>query len=366
MQRRRMIKPQSRVGVRWWTLAAVAVCAGGCSNLPRPVSSLKEVKAASADGSINLVPLTATNLPRDESVHASFPASFSQGPDFDFSRIGAGDQLQVRIWEGGTPTVFTSAAASDLGQLTVDDSGQLYLPFVGSVHAEGLTIPELRAAILRRLKTVVLRPQVDIREAAGRSRLVTVQGDAEHPGVFPIERGRTRLSELLAEIGPKADSPDMVAVTVRRDGQSGTVRLADIYQNPALDIPLRPGDLVLLHGIVENVTVLGAAGLQGQIRISKRDFTLLDALGQARGLNPEAADPRAVFVMRQQAASGPPLVYQVNFRQPQAIALAGRFELRDGDAVLISSAPWAQTRQVITAFAQSMASVRSIATIPIP
>ena len=245
-------------------------------------------------------------------------------------------------------------------------SGQLYLPFVGSVHAEGLTIPQLRSEILRRLKTVVLRPQVDIREVAGRSRLVTVQGDAEHPGVFPIERGRTRLSELLAEIGPKAESPDMVAVTVRRDGKSGTVRLSDIYQNPALDIPLRPGDLVLLHGMIENVTVLGAAGLQGQIRISKRDFTLLDALGQARGLNPEAADPRAVFVMRQQATSGPPLVYQVNFRQPQAVALAGRFDLRDGDAVLISSAPWAQTRQVISAFAQSMASLRSIATIPVP
>jgi len=366
VQRRRMTKPQSRVGMYVWPVAAAAMAASGCSNLPRPVSSYKEVEAASANGSINLVPLTAANLPHQQATRASFPASFTTGPDFDFSRIGPGDQLQVRIWESGTPTVFTSAASSDFGQQTVDDSGDLYLPFVGSMHAAGMTIPELRSTILHRLRTVVLRPQVDIREVAARSRLVTVQGAAEHSGVFPIERGRTHLGELLAEVGPKADSPEMVAVTVRRGDQSGTVRLSDIYHNPELDIPLRPGDLVLLSGIVETVTVLGAAGLQGQIRISKRDFTLLDALGQAHGLNPEAADPRAVFVMRQQANSGAPLVYQVNFRKPDAIALAAHFDLRDGDAVMISSAPWAQTRQVISAFAQSMASLRSIATIPVP
>lgn len=365
MKRVAKMKLQYGFRMRLGIAAAAALGLSGCGNLPRPVSSLKEIRAASAEGDINLVPLTAANLPQDEG-RASFPASFSKGPDFAFDRIGAGDRLQIRIWESGTPTVFTSAGSSDFGQQTVDETGQLYLPFVGAVHAAGMTISQLRTTILNRLRTVVLKPQVDVREVEGRSRLVTIQGDAAKTGAFPIDRGRTRLSEVLAEIGPKADSPDMLAVTLRRGGESGTVRLADIYQHPDLDIPLRPGDSIVLHGLVENVTVLGAAGIQGQVRISKRDFTLLDALGQARGLNPEAADARAVFVMRQQGTSGRPLIYQVNFREPEAIALAGRFDLRDGDAVLISSAPWAQTRQVIAAFSQGMASLRSAATIPIP
>ncbi|MGZ2410649.1 polysaccharide biosynthesis/export protein [Sphingomonas sp. F9_3S_D5_B_2] len=358
---------KSPVQMRLWATLVVALLASGCSNLPRPVSSLKEIEASSEQGSINLVPLTATNLPQDGNAKPSWPAAFGKTPEYDYDKIGVGDRLQVRIFESGTPTVFTTAGSSDFGQLTVDESGQLYLPFVGAVHAAGMTMPQLRSTILNRLRTVVLKPQVDIREVDARSRMITVQGDAAKTGAFPIDRGRSSLTELLAEIAPKADNPDMLAVTVRRNGASGTVRLADIYQYPALDISLRPGDSVLLHELVENVTVLGAAGLQGQVRIPKRDFTLLDAIGQARGLSPEAADPRAVFVMRQQpGSSGPPLVYQVNFRQPEAIALAGRFDLRDGDAVLISSAPWAQSRQVIAAFSQGMASLRSAATIPLP
>ena len=113
--------------------------------------------------------------------------------------------------------------------------------------------------------------------------------------------------------------------------------------------------------------VLGAAGVQGQVRIPDRNFTVMDALGQARGINPDAADPRAIFVMRAQAQPGqPPLVYQFDMRRPEVIALANRFVLRDEDALLISNASWAQTRQVIAAFSQGLASVRSAATIPVP
>ena len=94
---------------------------------------------------------------------------------------------------------------------------------------------------------------------------------------------------------------------------------------------------------------------------------MLDTLGEARGLNNEAADPRAVFVMRADGQPGDvPLVYHFDMRRPESIALANRFVMRGDDAVLISSAPWASTRLVLSAFAQSMATVRSVATFPVP
>lgn len=357
------VRPSLRRGL---TITLLAVTSAACSNMPRAVSSFSEVQEASRQGTINLVPITSETLPAAPVLNTGFPASFQSAPEFGFERLGPGDRLSVRIWESGTPTVFAGDAASNLGELTVDDKGRLYLPYVGAVHVAGMTVPEVRNDVIRRLRTVVLRPQVDLRIVERRSTLVTVQGDAAKTGTYPIERGRTRLGPLLAEVAPNQKNPEMLNVTLRRDGVVGQVRLSDLYKDPSLDIALQPGDAIILNEVVENITVLGAAGVQGQVRILERNFTVVDALGQARGLNPEAADPRAVFVMRGQAQSGtPPLVYQFDMRRPEAIALANRFILRDQDAVLISNASWAQTRQVISAFSQGMASVRSAATIPV-
>ncbi len=340
----------------------------GCG-LPRPVASLADIQQSSEQGQILLIPVTAQTLPAPpHPLQAAFPADFGSTSQAAFDRLGPGDRVNVRIWESGTPTVFTSSGGgTDLGEMTVDEAGRLYFPYVGAMRVAGMTVGEVRSAVARRLRTVVLNPQVDVRSIEQRSMLVSVQGEATKTGSFPITRGRTLLGELLAEVAPSQENPEILRVTMRRDGRAATVRLSDIYANPALDIPLRPGDSVILSEVVENITVLGAAGVQGQIRIPERNFSLIDALGQARGLNPEAADPRAVFVMRAQAQPGsPPLVYQINMRQPESIALANRFVLRDNDAVLVSGASWAQTRQVLSAFAQGLATVRSVATIPVP
>lgn len=345
-------------------MALLVAATAACANLPRAVSSYSEFQQASEQGNINLVPLTAATLPAPSPApQTGFPTAFLEADEFSYELLGPGDRVHVRVWESGTPTVFTGPTGPDLGELTVDPSGRLYIPYVGAIEVAGKTIPEVRGTIINRLSTVVLRPQVDVQPVERKSTLVTVQGNAAKTGLYPIERGRTSLGDLLAEVAPNQENPEMLRVTVRRDGASGQVRLSDVYRNPNLDIALRPGDSVILNEVVDNVTVLGAAGVQGQVRIPERDFSLIDALGQARGLSGEAADPRAVFLMRPQAPGVPPLVYQIDMRQPQAIALASQFIVEDGDAILISSAPFAQTRQVLSAFAQTLNTVRSTALV---
>ena len=358
--------PLAQSLARGFSVALIAAGCAACAGMPRAISSLSEVQEASNQGAITLVPVTQATLPAAPLSQGGFPASFTSAEEFAYGRLGPGDRLAVRIWESGTATVFSGEGGSNLGEMTVDEEGRLYFPYVGAIRVAGLTIPEVRDHVIRRLRTVVLRPQVDMRMVDRRSTLVTVQGDATKTGTYAIERGRTRLGSLLAEVAPNQKNPEMMNVTVRRGGEVGQVRLSDIYKDAALDIALQPGDSVLLNEVIQNITVLGAAGIQGQVRIPERNFTVIDALGQARGLNPDAADPRAVFVMRSAASpETPPLVYQFDMRRPETIALANRFVLRDEDAVLISNASWAQTRQVISAFAQGMASVRSAATIPV-
>lgn len=334
--------------------------------MPRSISNLSEVRNASEQGAIKLVQVTAETLPPPPALQASFPAEFTQAERFDHSVLGPGDQLSVRIWESGNTPVFGASAASgaDLGTLTVDEAGRIYIPYAGAIRAGGQTVADVRSAITRKLSTVVLRPQVDVRLADRRSALVTVQGDGAKTGTFPITQGRTRLGELLAEVAPSQKVPEMLQVSLRRDGQVATVRLSDIYDRPELNIALRPGDSIILSERVENVTVLGAAGVQGQIRIPERKFTLLSAVGQARGISDEKADPRGVFVMRtQDDASQPPLVYHFDFRRPESISLASRFVMRDNDAILISNAPFAHTQRLLTSFAQGLSGLRSAVTV---
>ncbi len=347
------------------SLLALAVLTSGCA-MPRSISDLKEVQASSEQGAITLVPVTAQTLPPAPATQAGFPEAFTSANDFNHSVLGPGDQLSVRIWESGTPPVFggTTGSGADLGTLTVDERGRIYIPYAGAIPATGSTVADVRSAITRRLSTVVLRPQVDVRLVDRRSALVTVQGDATKTGAFAITQGRARLGELLAEVAPNQKVPEMLQVTLRREGQTGTVRLSDIYSNPQLNIALRPGDSVIVSEKVENVTVLGAAGVQGQIRIPERDFNLLSAVGQARGIADERADPRAVFVMRAQAdPSRPPLVYHFDFRRPESISLANRFVMQDNDAILISNAPFARTQRVLASFAQGLSGLRSVTAV---
>jgi polysaccharide export outer membrane protein len=357
--------PTSRMPSAIFVTMLIATTLSACAT-PRAVASLSEVQNSAEQGQVVLVPVTAQTLPPPPPFATSFPPAFLSASDFDYDELGPGDLLNVRIWETGTQSVFAPAAGggSDLGELTVDESGRIYIPYAGQVRVSGLTISQARSAIIGRLRTVVANPQVDLRAAERRSALVSVQGDAAKTGSFPIVRGRTRLGELLAEVAPSQKLPDMLKVTVRRDDQAATVRLADIYANPALDIALRPGDSIVVNEEVQNVTVLGAAGAQGQVRIPQRDFSLIAALGQARGLNAADADPRAVFVLRAPDQPGaPPIAYQFDMRRPESIALANRFVVRDNDAILISNAPFAQVRQTLTAIAQGLSGFRSAITV---
>ena len=350
--------------LRLFIIPLFAAMAAGCV-MPRATTSLGEVRTASNEQRITLVPVSASTIPQPQLAPASFPAEFIAAQPLDHELLGPGDVLKVQVWEGGVATVFTTNSG-DLGEISVDDQGRLYVPFAGMIAASGRSIPQVRSDITRRLSTVVRKPQVDIRPVRLRSKLISVQGNAAKAGTYPIERGRTRLGELLGEVAPDLKNPEMLDVTVRRAGQSGSVRMADILRNPALDIALQPGDSIVLNEIVEQVTVLGAAGVQGQVRIAEREYSVADVLGQARGLNEDAADPRAVFLVRPQPGDAAPIVYQFEMQRPETVALASRFVVHDKDAILISNASFTQTRKLLSAITQTLGTARAATIMATP
>ena len=53
-------------------------------------------------------------------------------------------------------------------------------------------------------------------------------------------------------------------------------------------------------------------------------------------------------------------------QRPETVALAGRFIVRDKDAILISNAPFTQTRKALLAITQTLSTARSTAIVMTP
>jgi len=227
---------------------------------------------------------------------------------------------------------------------------------IGKIRAAGLTLSQLHDAIVARLSKLIIASDVSVSRADERGQMVTVQGNLTKPGVYPITQTCQRLSSALALAAPVQTNPEQLVITVRRNNTVASVRLSDIYRNQANDIVLHAGDVITAHDVREYLTVLGASGNPGRVVISKRNYSVLDALGDSRGLDDKTADPRTVFLFApgKLDANGKtdsrPTVFQFDFTRPEQVALASQFTVRPGEAIYISDAPFTQVQKVLSAF----------------
>jgi len=344
-------------------LLLAALVLAGCQ-LPRSGPLLREMHAAHDDKDVIVMPVTRESAEQSRvPEEADFPQRYRDLTEAGFDRLVPGDGINVKVWERGGLGVFAAdpSGVSDLGNHEIDRSGHVSFPIIGKFRAEGLTLAQLRDALIERLSRLVIGADVSVtRVDAARGQVVTVQGNLTKPGVYPITQTSQRLSSVLAQAAPVQDSPEQLIISLRRDDQVASVRLSDIYRNQNNDILLRSGDVITAYESKEFLTVLGAAGTQGRVPISKRNYSVLDALADARGLDDQLADPRSVFLFTPAKAGAPgepdllPVVYQFDLTRPEHVALAREFAVAEGQAIYISDAPFTQVQKILSAFRVTM------------
>lgn len=126
------------------------------------------------------------------------PASYERVPPVDATRpapeyrIGALDTLRI--------TVFQEKDLS-FEEIVIDSAGNLSMPLIGLVQAQGRTAPELARELERRYgANYLVNPQVTVSVTSSVSQNVTVQGEVRRPGVYPIKGPTTLLQAIsLAE-----------------------------------------------------------------------------------------------------------------------------------------------------------------------
>lgn len=193
----------------------------------------------------------------------------------------------------------------------VDPGGDVRLPLVGAVRAEGLSPGELEDSIRVQLDRYIREPQVSVAVSAFGSRPVSVLGEVGAPGLHQVEGGRT-LTETLSKAGglkPEAgtrltltrradqDRPELPGAELDPSGRFWVAH-ADVREliegrAPGLDIPVAPHDVISVPR-AEQTYVIGAVERPGAFALKARDgLSVLEALAHAGGLAKYANIKRA-------------------------------------------------------------------------
>jgi len=80
----------------------------------------------------------------------------------------------------------------------VDDKGEIHLPLIGDIKAAGKTTSELRENLAKLLLTYYKDPVVTVRILNFK---VSVFGDVQRPGIYPIQNERATITQALTLAG---------------------------------------------------------------------------------------------------------------------------------------------------------------------
>ena len=280
--------------------------------------------------------------------------------------VGAGDLLEVSIWEAAPATLFstapTTAAASNaiatshpttLPEQPIDDEGFILVPFAGRIPASGKTLQEIEADITQRLKGKANQPEVLVRMTRNFSSNATVVGEVNLSTRVQLVPGNERLLDALAAAGGVRQPVNKMTIQVTRADDVFSLPLETIIRDPKQNVPLLPGDVVTALFQPYSFTALGATGKNEEINFETQGITAAQALARSGGLIDLRSNPKGVFIFRfepKNALSWPhepkttaddlvPTVFRVDLTDPNSFFFIQSFPIENKDILYVSNAP---------------------------
>ncbi|HKC72392.1 MAG TPA: polysaccharide biosynthesis/export family protein, partial [Terriglobales bacterium] len=197
--------------------------------------------------------------------------------------IGVGDLVHISVM--GAPEFDQD--------LRVGANGDASVALVGAVHLAGLT-PDAAAQTLRKRLMdggFFSDPQVTVLEKEYATQGVSVLGEVQKPGVYPIVGPRNLFDVLSLAGGTTAKAGQVVSITHRKlPTKLETVTLSnDPSKNLDANVQVLPGDTVVVSkaGIV--YVVGDVHHPTGVLMDNGGTITVLQAVAMAEGVNNTAA-----------------------------------------------------------------------------
>ena len=199
--------------------------------------------------------------------------------------LGPGDVIRIQVFQSTDLTV----------EARISESGVISYPLLGVVKMAGLSPQQAENLISTRLRDgkFLQNPQVTLNVLEFRSQQVSVLGNVNKPGRYPLETTGMRLSEMLSMAGGVTQTgADSVILMTTRDGRPQRIEidLVDMFTSGDLsrDVVLQSGDTVFVNR-APNYYVYGQVQRPGQYPLD-RGMTVAQAIAKGGGLTLRGTD----------------------------------------------------------------------------
>ncbi|MDF7808294.1 polysaccharide export protein [Pontiellaceae bacterium B12219] len=370
----------------WGAAIATGLLLSSCSTLPGSGPSrhkMAKVQDEPADDreyaviqlSVDVVQQLGDRRP--VSLNESFSTTLNGKPE---SVLGIGDQLVINIWETSGDGLFSTFEKKQSRiDSVIDESGAIFIPYVGQVQVAGKTIEEVRSTIEEGLQGKAVEPQVQVALKANVSNNLVVVGDVNQPGRYPLPIGGVRLLDAVAAAGGSRAPIYEAEAKIVRGEISDTIRLDEVLGQKNNNVWMMPGDTVQLMHKPRTFTAFGAVSSKSRHAFETETLSLAEALAQAGGLNDGQADAGGVFLFRFEdpdvlRAAGREVpdvlfhgraaaIYRLDFKEPEAFFLSRSFAMQDKDIIYVANAFAAEYYKFIRIYVQPLLDISRTSTL---
>ena len=206
------------------------------------------------------------------------PLARAQTPTAEY-RLGAGDTVRITVYQSPDLTLETR----------IGEAGNISYPLLGNIKLGGLSVSQAEKLVADGLRSgnFLKQPQVSLLVMQVRGNQVSVLGQVNRPGRFPIETAEMRLTDLLATAGGiAATGADTLTLVGTRNSQPfrKEMDLVNIVRSERRvdDVLVQNGDVLYVER-APVVYIYGEVQRPGAMRL-ERGMTVMQALATGGGL----------------------------------------------------------------------------------
>jgi polysaccharide export outer membrane protein len=201
--------------------------------------------------------------------------------------LESGDLLEVSV--AGAPEYHY--------EVRVTSTGDASLPMLGNLKIAGLSTPQAETAIAQRLQQrgFFNDPQVSVFVKEYAAAGISVLGEVQKPGIYPLPGNRTLLDAISAGGGVTPRAGKTVTIT-HRDGKDRPETIPLSQGNGQMtNVAVQPGDTIVVSK-AGMVYVVGDVKEPTGIVLDNPHLTVLQAVAMAHGTNPTASLKGATLI----------------------------------------------------------------------